>query len=53
MSPAMLAIILAVIEACGKYGVPLVTGAIAALNKTEITEADILNLKITKEPEEF
>jgi hypothetical protein len=53
MNAATLTIILAVIEACGKYGVPLVTGAIAALNKDVITEEDILSLKITKEPEEF
>ncbi len=46
-------IIIALIDAIGKYGAPAVSSAITALNKDEITEADILNLKITKEPEEF
>ena len=53
MSPAMVAIIIAIIDAIGKYGVPAVQSAIAALNKAEVTEEDILSLKITKEPEEF
>jgi hypothetical protein len=53
MTPAEIAIVIALIEAAGKYGVPLVQSGIAALNKDIITADDIQNLKITKEPEEF
>lgn len=47
------AIILALLDAAIKYGIPAVTSAIVALNKDEITLEDIEGLKITKEPEEF
>ncbi len=53
MNAALVPIIIALIEAVGKYGAPVVSSAIAALNKDNITTEDIQNLKITKEPEEF
>ena len=53
MDTASALIIITLIEAIGKYGTPVVASAITALNKDEITEADILSLKITKEPEDF
>lgn len=53
METALVPIVLALIEAAGKYGVPVVVSAIAALQKDTITVEDIQNLKITKEPEEF
>jgi hypothetical protein len=53
MTPGEIGIIIALIEAVGKYGAPLVSSAITALGKDNITAEDIQNLKITKEPEEF
>lgn len=53
MDAALATIIIALIEAVGKYGPQAVISAITALNKEEITVEDIQALKITKEPEEF
>lgn len=53
MNPALIPIILALIEAAAKYGPGVVASAIAALGKDEITVEDIEGLKITKEPEDF
>ncbi len=53
MTGGEIGIILALIEAAAKYGIPLVQSAIAALDKDTITAEDIQNLKITMEPEEF
>ena len=53
MNPGTISIILALIEAVGKYGPSAVQAGIAALNKDEITLEDIRDLKITKEPEEY
>lgn len=53
MTPGEIAIIIALIDAVGKYGAPVVSSALAALGKDNITAEDIQNLKITKEPEEF
>lgn len=53
MNAALVPIILALIEAAAKYGPGVVSSAIAALGKDEITVEDIQALKITKEPEEF
>ena len=53
MNQATVALILALFELAMKYGVPAVQSAIAAIDKEDITLADIEALKITKEPEEF
>jgi len=53
MNPAMVTLVIGIIEVCGKYGPGVVASLITALNKDEITLEDIQGLKITKEPEEF
>jgi hypothetical protein len=57
MDPATVSLIIALVGLAAKYGVPFVHGLFEALEKGEITPADIenlkLNLKLTKRPEDF
>jgi hypothetical protein len=53
MDPATVSLIIALVGLAAKYGVPFVHGLFEALEKGEITPADIENLKLTKRPEDF
>lgn len=53
MNQASVTLILKLLNMATKYGLPAVKSAIEAMNKEVITEEDIDNLIIEKDPEDF